>query len=255
MLRAYAVLLFLLSFPTITFAQTGIVTEPDSLLLRESQDILVRNVTEETVRIDSLQFSQHSFSGWTLAIGTIEDPLRWTPEGLYYAIGRLYFWQTFPEIELAPGDSALIHFGHLDRCVVCKASGIGDYVEIDTLFIFTDVGGADPYPVFLNFEEFMVSIEDETPTMVASFEVYPSPASESANVSIRLQEPGSVSIRVFDILGREVSQSVSAADFSLQHDVNLDTSAWAQGVYLVRIETRTTGNRQSSLTRTMIVAR
>jgi hypothetical protein len=254
MLRAPAVLLFLLSFTTITFAQTGIVTEPDSLLLRESQDILVRNVTEETVRIDSLRFSQHTANGWYLGISDAGVPSDYESESLYY-VGSLYFWQTFPLIELVAGDTAWIRIGHLDRCVYCKAGGIGEYVEIDTLFIFTDIGGADPHQVILNFEEFMVSIEDEPPTTGASFEVYPSPASASANVSIRLQEPGSVSIQVFDILGREVSQSVSAADFSLQHDVNLDTSAWAQGVYLIRMEMRTTGNRQSSLMRTMVVAR
>jgi hypothetical protein len=163
MLRASAVLLFLLSFTTITFAQTGIVTEPDSLLLRESQDILVRNVTEETVRIDSLRFSQHTANGWYLGISDAGVPSDYESESLYY-VGSLYFWQTFPLIELVAGDTAWIRIGHLDRCVYCKAGGIGEYVEIDTLFIFTDIGGADPHQVILNFEEFMVSIEDEPPT-------------------------------------------------------------------------------------------
>jgi hypothetical protein len=255
MLRTSVLLFVMLAFPSICLAQTGIVTEPDSLLLRESQDILVRNISEELVRIDSLQFSQHSFSGWTLATGTVEDPLRWTPEGLYYALGSLYLWQTFPVVELAPGDTALIRLGHLDRCIVCKAGGIGEYVEIDTLLIFTDIGGADPHAVILNFEHFMVNIEEEPPALPVSLDIYPVPASGMANVSIRLEKPASVGVRVLDVLGREMARPINAGEPAMQHHASIDTSGWASGLYLVRVETSVSGAAPSILTRSFVVVR
>jgi hypothetical protein len=69
-------------------------------------------------------------------------------------------------------------------------------------------------------------------------DVYPNPAGSTAQIKIRTDYPASVSIRIFDILGREMHdseiRSVLAVDEQL---IPLSLTAYHPGTYYVRVET------------------
>jgi hypothetical protein len=64
--------------------------------------------------------------------------------------------------------------------------------------------------------------------------LYPNPARSSAAVRFRLAEPGAVSLVVYDVLGQEVARLADAAYAAGTHEAELDGSALAPGVYVVR---------------------
>jgi hypothetical protein len=65
---------------------------------------------------------------------------------------------------------------------------------------------------------------------------YPNPFNPSTTISYELPRAGNISLRVFDLLGREVA--VLAEGFSAEgtHQVRFDASGLASGVYFARLE-------------------
>jgi photosystem II stability/assembly factor-like uncharacterized protein len=92
--------------------------------------------------------------------------------------------------------------------------------------------------------------EPELPGRIALEQNYPNPFNPSTNIRFRVQGSGIVSLKVFDMLGREVATLVNEerpADF---YTVSFNASGLASGVYLYRL---TAGGM--SLTRRMVVVR
>ncbi len=67
--------------------------------------------------------------------------------------------------------------------------------------------------------------------------VFPNPARSRADLHFRLAEPAEVSLTVVDALGREVAVVLDREQPGGPHEVELDTSRLAPGVYTVRLET------------------
>jgi hypothetical protein len=102
-----------------------------------------------------------------------------------------------PGLTIAAGDSTIfqvkVYPNQIDGCSVytyhIKSGAIG--VQEDSIQITYTIGGAN---CFLN-------IEDEK--ILPSFSVYPNPANDIVNISI--ENANGVSISIFDIVGKEVS--------------------------------------------------
>lgn len=80
----------------------------------------------------------------------------------------------------------------------------------------------------------MVSIEEENsiPTKIALEQNYPNPFNPTTEITFRLAERGFTSLKVFDMLGREVSTLVNENLVSGSHSINFDASNLASGVYI-----------------------
>lgn len=246
---AVAFLCFALPLQPAT-AQSEISVEPDTLILRNETDVVVRNIIDDPVQIDSLRFSTLSIeSGWTLNLESKDT----TIISLYFVAGTLYERSVFPRILLAPRDSAIIQFDHYDRCVVCKRGSTSE--NIDTLFIYTDVSGDEPHQVILDYTDFTVSTEDEPGVQLASIDVYPSPAAHAAEVEIRFKEAAVASVQVFDLLGREVPMPLEETGISRQHSFRIDVSGWAPGLYVLRVQGHAGGRTSEIGARPIMVAR
>ena len=74
------------------------------------------------------------------------------------------------------------------------------------------------------------------PTEYALHGVRPNPARGAATVRYDVPQPGHVTLTVYDVLGRAVHVAVDETRPAGSHRQRLDTSGFAPGVYVVRIE-------------------
>ncbi len=83
---------------------------------------------------------------------------------------------------------------------------------------------------------------NEPPTQPKRFAVsqnYPNPFNPATSIRYELAAKGHVTLKVYDILGRQVASLVDAVQSPGQHDVVFDGSRLASGVYFYRITTGT----------------
>jgi hypothetical protein len=77
--------------------------------------------------------------------------------------------------------------------------------------------------------------ELELPRTSSLRAVYPNPASRSATIEATLARPGALSVRVLDLLGREVRVLADGPAQAGRHELTLDTHALPSGVYVVQM--------------------
>lgn len=80
---------------------------------------------------------------------------------------------------------------------------------------------------------------DDDGTLPVSYALeqnYPNPANPSTTIRYALPKPGPVSLRVYDLLGREVVRLVGAEQPAGHHSVVWEAGGVASGVYLYRLE-------------------
>ena len=75
----------------------------------------------------------------------------------------------------------------------------------------------------------------ELPTQFELNQNYPNPFNPTTNISFALPERSEVSLKVFDMLGREVASIYSGVKAQGFHTVQFDASALSSGVYLYRL--------------------
>ncbi|MDP3148095.1 MAG: T9SS type A sorting domain-containing protein, partial [Ignavibacteria bacterium] len=65
---------------------------------------------------------------------------------------------------------------------------------------------------------------------------YPNPFNPSTKISYAIQSPELVTLRVFDVLGREVAMLVNQYQSAGNHSVSFDASSLASGMYFYKLE-------------------
>jgi hypothetical protein len=78
--------------------------------------------------------------------------------------------------------------------------------------------------------------ESTIPTEYALYQNYPNPFNSSTTIRFDIKEAGRVSIKVFDLLGREVVTLVNEQLSAGTHTVSWDALGVASGIYLYRIK-------------------
>lgn len=89
-------------------------------------------------------------------------------------------------------------------------------------------------------DKWVVGVNDkEQPVMVNTYSLsqnYPNPFNPSTVINYSIAKPGHVSVKVFDVLGREVATLVNGTQTSGQHTVRFDAAKYTSGVYIYKIE-------------------
>lgn len=93
---------------------------------------------------------------------------------------------------------------------------------------------------FIYLSESVVSIEKENqvPDNYALLQNYPNPFNPSTNINFKLDESGFTSLKVYDMLGREVSTLVNENLATGSHVVSFDASNLASGIYMYTLTTK-----------------
>lgn len=76
----------------------------------------------------------------------------------------------------------------------------------------------------------------ETPIIFKLYPPYPNPFNPSTTISFDLPEAGNVSLKVYDIAGREVAKLMNGYQNAGNHEVIFDAEGLTSGVYFVRLE-------------------
>jgi hypothetical protein len=63
---------------------------------------------------------------------------------------------------------------------------------------------------------------------------FPNPASDQVHLRFVLNRKSDVAVEVFDVSGRMIEQSCSGLLMPAEHDITIDISGWAKGLYLLR---------------------
>ncbi len=106
-----------------------------------------------------------------------------------------------------------------------------------------DAEGSDPMPVAFRVEEIAfgkgqpTNIESDglIPAVYSLDQNYPNPFNPSTTIGFGLPEPATVSLQVFDMLGRQVMNAVDQDYPAGRHKVVLDASRLASGAYIYRM--------------------
>ena len=88
----------------------------------------------------------------------------------------------------------------------------------------------------------ITEVETEfTPNRIALSQNYPNPFNPSTSIRYNLEKAGMVSLRIYNLLGKEVATLVNAnqnaGSYTVQFNTNLGKLKLASGVYLYRLET------------------
>lgn len=87
-----------------------------------------------------------------------------------------------------------------------------------------------------DFEPLVASEETAPTAQGLAVEVYPNPHRDHATVRFAVREPGPASVRLYDLLGRELSVLYEGPSEAAAREVPLDVRSLPSGTYLVRLE-------------------
>ncbi len=116
------------------------------------------------------------------------------------------------------------------------------YSDGDLLHIggsFSEAGNL-PAANYTTWSRLSTSISDETNTRPTGFELkqnFPNPFNPMTVISYQIPVSGDVSLKVYDMLGREVATLVDSRQSAGTYQVEFDASRLASGVYLYRLIT------------------
>ena len=65
---------------------------------------------------------------------------------------------------------------------------------------------------------------------------YPNPFNPTTQIHYSIEKSGNVSLKVYDVLGRQVAELVNTNQAPGQYTVNFNGESFASGVYLFKIE-------------------
>ena len=80
-----------------------------------------------------------------------------------------------------------------------------------------------------------VGKKEELPTAFALYQNYPNPFNPTTEIRYQTSEVSHVTLKVFDILGREVATLVNEKREAVRYEVELNASALSSGVYFYRL--------------------
>jgi len=155
------------------------------------------------------------------------DPVEVSLEGVFsnYQGTALYIAQssneTVAKVTVSSGKVKVTPVGLGDAFVtVTVKDGAGDFMS--TTFD-VNVG--------------LTSVEEEAiPTEFALFQNYPNPFNPTTNIKFALPKESNVTMRIYNVLGEEVSTLINKVMPAGFHTVNFDASRLANGMYIYRIE-------------------
>lgn len=227
---------------------------PDALLFDGNN--VANAATGDTIALRNTIFAGNKGGFKTAGITTGFDPTAWVST------------MTFANTILArPADAMLNNpFNLTSPDLTPKAgspalSGASfSHARLDAFFTQTSYRGAFgstrwdlPWANY-NPQNLPTAIEDPDgddsvlPTSFTLHQNYPNPFNPSTIISYSLPKGSWITLRVYDLLGREISTLVSGMRNAGNHSRTFDASGWPSGMYLYRL----TAN-QSSEVRTMVL--
>ena len=146
--------------------------------------------------------------------------------GFSYQSGFNYAWQGVYYTTNNGGSWTKVGLDGLAvRALIAYGDSIYAVTYTDGMYVLTKTGstGVKDKPV-------------SAPGSFALYQNYPNPFNPSTKIDYQLPEKSFVTMKVFDILGRQVSTLVNEEESAGEHEATFDASHFASGIYFYRIE-------------------
>jgi ligand-binding sensor domain-containing protein len=117
--------------------------------------------------------------------------------------------------------------------------------------VFAGVGGTGAW--IMPLSEIIVHVHplpEDIPTAYQLDQNYPNPFNPTTEIGFRIVEGGLVTLKVYDLLGREVATLVNQELPPGRYETTFDATKLASGVYFYRLSTRPTSGQQGAFTET-----
>lgn len=99
------------------------------------------------------------------------------------------------------------------------------------------IGNGDASINLTNAHIIIHKIETELPTKYGLFQNYPNPFNPNTKIRFQIKEQGFVSLKVYDILGKEVATLVYEKQLPGTFELSWDATGNPNGIYFYRIDT------------------
>jgi hypothetical protein len=142
--------------------------------------------------------------------------------GLYYSLNSGLSWN--------PGSLGL-NATSVNALAVC---GSYLFTGLDHPFILSSIVYRRP------LSEMLTGVEDRDehkPSYFTLEQNYPNPFNPSTEISFALPSNGFVTLKLYDLLGKEVATLVAGVTSAGHHSVRWDASSFASGIYFYRLQT------------------
>ena len=155
---------------------------------------------------------------------------------------RIDIWQLKPNIDwmaIEPNEGVVQPGGNQDLTLTLSSVELDSTLAWEGELIFSQsVGGEDTHiPVTLNIASNAVKgDETQIPTEFGITSVYPNPFNSTTTVTYGLPVTSSVSLRLYDLSGREVRTLVEGNLQAGVHQTILNASDLPSGLYFVKLE-------------------
>ncbi len=108
----------------------------------------------------------------------------------------------------------------------------------NNLSVYSDIASTTAEPNFkapLGEQQAIEQVASEVPTETALLSNYPNPFNPTTNVRFTIHDAGFTTLKVYDVLGREVATLLSEVKNPGTYDVHFDGSSLTSGMYFVRL--------------------
>jgi hypothetical protein len=195
--------------------------EPDTILFLDESSLngqyaKITNVSNDTVRIDSLAYTQHYFCYYI----TLSDSID------YFAPPRILLPKQWMYIEVVPALPVQNNLYEAD-------------MVIDTLFVFTDVEICSA--IVILDQSIISSVDEKYPCTISANQFclndnYPNPFNVQTILSYVVPSLSWVCLGVYNIYGQEIQTLVHALQEADTYFIHYDAGGLSSGIYFYRIQ-------------------
>ncbi|MCL5027841.1 MAG: T9SS type A sorting domain-containing protein [Bacteroidetes bacterium] len=207
----------------IVFNKNKIIFKYDSLSSRLADTVIIYNTGDNELKIDSIY--SLNYYGYRLNIFLHDTSFN------YYVFGG----QDSINISISSNDSAKFIFSDPSICPICKR--LMKIAAFKDTIIFHSNSKNSNY-TFLYVEALgYVHIDDEQSIIeeYLLYQNYPNPFNPSTTISYQLPHAGFVTLKVLDVLGREVKTLVNEYKGIGNYFVSFDASDLPSGIYIYQL--------------------
>jgi len=196
----------------------------------------------EEIKVNGPDSIRYKLSGWLFPDSIylpVVDSLDPIP---VYSLPHIYRFYSDADSMLFNDDTLLIHYrpaivNYYDSYLsedfyVTSGKGLVKYLKH---FSYFGQGFSETYSLDFIAEASILSIENPKDFLLS--QNYPNPFNPTTSIEYKIAEPGFVSIKVFDALGREVAALVNEFMQPGNYKINFDASNLPSGIYFYRMIT------------------
>lgn len=185
-----------------------------------------------TVLIENSGISIGSFDGWIMVVlpdGSEREPFRLSA-GILLNPGESIVYNNITQY--VPGSAPSGEYSYRGNAGIFPVANIANdsfaFVKLPGEGISNHQNG---WKLYGGEDSFKIQSENFTPDEYTVLTVYPNPFNPSTIISFELRDAGQVSLRIYDVQGREVAKLIDGFESAGSHQVVFDGGDLSSGVY------------------------